>query len=196
MKFFQTIKIIIDHPVSDDDLTQYILNGLGLEFREIVTPIHACKISLKFKEIHDLLGSLERTSKIIDPLLAKAMATSREMGYRKCKPKCQWCDQVGYKTKACPKMNSAKATSNYATTSQGKKFQKWLVDSKTSQNTTIDLLNVFIHSECDGTNEVGLGSGLPVSHIGSLSFASSNRVFHTIASVKQSKENKEEKGGG
>lgn len=54
-KFFQTIKIIIDHLVSEDDLTQYILNGLGLEFREIVTPIHACKISLKFKEIHDVL---------------------------------------------------------------------------------------------------------------------------------------------
>jgi hypothetical protein len=28
-----------DHPVSDDDLTLYVLHGLGPEFREIAAPI-------------------------------------------------------------------------------------------------------------------------------------------------------------
>ena len=51
--------VIIDHPVSDDDLNLYILNGLGIEFREIARPICACETSLKFKEIHDLLVSYE-----------------------------------------------------------------------------------------------------------------------------------------
>ena len=30
---------IIDHSISDDDLTLYVLNGLGANFREIVAPI-------------------------------------------------------------------------------------------------------------------------------------------------------------
>lgn len=44
----------------------------------------------------------------------------------------------------------------------------------------IDLSNLFIHFKYDGTNEVviGDGSGLPVSHVGSLSFAYPNCVFH------------------
>ncbi|XP_041004150.1 uncharacterized protein LOC121249516 [Juglans microcarpa x Juglans regia] len=60
-EFLQAIKVIadeltiIDHPVLDDDLTLYILNGLDPEFREIVAPIRACETSLKFEEIHDLL---------------------------------------------------------------------------------------------------------------------------------------------
>ena len=64
-EFFQGIKVIadelavIDHPVSDDDLTLYILNGLGIEFREITAPIRARETSLKFEEIHDLLVSHE-----------------------------------------------------------------------------------------------------------------------------------------
>jgi hypothetical protein len=60
-EFLQAIKMladelaIIDHPVSDDDLTLYILNGLGPEFREIAEPIRAHDTSLKFKDLHDLL---------------------------------------------------------------------------------------------------------------------------------------------
>ena len=46
-KFLQGIKVIvdeltiIDHPILNDDLILYILNGLGIAFRETVTPIHA-----------------------------------------------------------------------------------------------------------------------------------------------------------
>ena len=32
---------IIDHPILDDDLTPYVLNGLGPDFREIAAPIRA-----------------------------------------------------------------------------------------------------------------------------------------------------------
>ena len=46
---------IIDHSISDDDLTLYVLNGLGSEFREIVTPIRARESPLTFEELHDLL---------------------------------------------------------------------------------------------------------------------------------------------
>jgi hypothetical protein len=46
-EFLQAIKLTadelarIDHPVTDDDLTLYVLNGLGQDFREIVAPIRA-----------------------------------------------------------------------------------------------------------------------------------------------------------
>ena len=60
-EFLQTVKMvadelaIIDHSVSDDDLTLYILNGLATEFRENAAPIRARETSLKFEELHDLL---------------------------------------------------------------------------------------------------------------------------------------------
>lgn len=46
---------IIDHPISIDDLTIYVLNGLGDEFCEIVVPIRAWECPLAFEELHDLL---------------------------------------------------------------------------------------------------------------------------------------------
>lgn len=59
--FFQFIKIIvnkisiIEYPIFDNDLTLYILNGLGPKFREIVTSICTSDTSLKFEETPDLL---------------------------------------------------------------------------------------------------------------------------------------------
>ena len=46
---------LINHPIVDDDLTLYILNGLGSDFREIVAPIRAREKPLAFEELHDLL---------------------------------------------------------------------------------------------------------------------------------------------
>ncbi|XP_042958154.1 uncharacterized protein LOC122293729 [Carya illinoinensis] len=46
---------IIDHLISDDDLTFYVLNGLGPDFREIAAPIRVRETSLVFEEVHDLL---------------------------------------------------------------------------------------------------------------------------------------------
>ncbi|KAL6320731.1 hypothetical protein AAG906_008731 [Vitis piasezkii] len=46
---------LIDHPIVDDDLTLYILNGLGSDFQEIAAPIRAREKPLTFEELHDLL---------------------------------------------------------------------------------------------------------------------------------------------
>ena len=53
------------------------------------------------------------------------------------------------------------------------------MDSTTFHNITSDLANLSIHSEYDGTDEVilGDGSGLTVSHIGSLESHSPNHTF-------------------
>lgn len=45
---------LIDHPISSDDLTLYMLNGLVPTFREIATLIWARETSLTFEELHDL----------------------------------------------------------------------------------------------------------------------------------------------
>ena len=47
--------VIIDHPIFDNDLTLYILNGLGPDFRETAAPIRAREKSLVFEKLHDLL---------------------------------------------------------------------------------------------------------------------------------------------
>jgi hypothetical protein len=60
-EFLQAIKLTadelarIDHPVTDDDLTLYVLNGVGPIFREIAAPIRAREHPIWFEELHDLL---------------------------------------------------------------------------------------------------------------------------------------------
>ena len=60
-EFHHAIKVIadelslIDAPISNDDLTLYVLNGLGSEFRDMVAPICTREIALSFVELHDLL---------------------------------------------------------------------------------------------------------------------------------------------
>lgn len=46
---------LIDHSILDDDLTLYILNGLGQDFRNIVAPILVREKSLAFEKLHNLL---------------------------------------------------------------------------------------------------------------------------------------------
>ncbi|RVW64180.1 Retrovirus-related Pol polyprotein from transposon RE2 [Vitis vinifera] len=76
---------LIDHPISDDDITLYVLNGLGPEFREIATPIRAREKSLAFEELHDLLigheNYLRRMEAATQQLVAAANFTSRRSGF-------------------------------------------------------------------------------------------------------------------
>lgn len=75
---------IIDHPISDDDLTLYVLNGLGSEFREIAASIRAREKSLAFEELHDLLvgyeNYLRRLESATQQLVATANYTTKKPG--------------------------------------------------------------------------------------------------------------------
>ena len=97
---------------------------------------------------------------------------------RRYQPKCQLCDQLGHIAKSCPQFYSHNVSINCATASNGKD-KNWLLDLTASHNITGDLSNLSIHSEYDGTDEVilGDGSGLAVSHIGSLTLHSPHRTF-------------------
>ena len=76
---------LIDHPISDDDITLYVLNGLGPEFREIAAPIRAREKSLAFEELHDLLigheNYLRRMEAATQQLVAAANFISRCFGF-------------------------------------------------------------------------------------------------------------------
>lgn len=60
-EFLHSIKATIDElalintPLTNDNLTLHVLNGLGSEFHDIVAIIRARETSLTFKELHDLL---------------------------------------------------------------------------------------------------------------------------------------------
>ena len=87
-KFLHVIKAIadelaiIDHPVLDDDLTLYILNGLGPKFREIAAPISAHETPLKFKEIHDLLVGHESYLRQLDNQSAATFVSTAHYSHR------------------------------------------------------------------------------------------------------------------
>ncbi|KAF8391073.1 hypothetical protein HHK36_023373 [Tetracentron sinense] len=65
----------------DDDLTLYILNGLGSDFREIAAPICARERPLAFEELHDLLvghdAYLRRLETTTQQLVASANYSNR-----------------------------------------------------------------------------------------------------------------------
>lgn len=62
VKTLANMLTIINHPIYDDDLTLYVLKGLGQDFREIFAPIRAWESSLAFEELHDLLVGHNPTS--------------------------------------------------------------------------------------------------------------------------------------
>ncbi|KAJ0034120.1 hypothetical protein Pint_25009 [Pistacia integerrima] len=75
---------LIDHPISEDDLTFYILNGMGTDFHEIVAPIRARERPLQFEELHDFLVNhnayLRRLKATSQQLVALANYSNRRNG--------------------------------------------------------------------------------------------------------------------
>ncbi|KAF5450291.1 hypothetical protein F2P56_030656 [Juglans regia] len=75
---------IIDNPNSDDDLTPYVLNGLGSDFREIAVPIWARENPFAFEELHDLLVGHENYLRCLEAathqLVVATNFTNRKSG--------------------------------------------------------------------------------------------------------------------
>ncbi|KAF5455151.1 hypothetical protein F2P56_024756, partial [Juglans regia] len=73
---------LIDHPIFDDDLTLYILNGLGPDFYEIVAPIRAREKSMGFEELHGLLVGHESYLRHLEATTQQLVATTN---YSNCR---------------------------------------------------------------------------------------------------------------
>jgi hypothetical protein len=168
-EFLHAVKVIadelslIDAPVSDDDLTLYVLNGLGSEFRDIVAPIRTRETALSFAELHDLLIGHEQYLKHMDGHSSSALVVTANTSQRRSsnprfrnnnnrfrqnfsntapsrRPSvvCQICDHPGHTAKNCIKLQSS-PTANYTTSSAPPKA-KWLLDSAASHNTRLTWL--------------------------------------------------------
>ena len=85
---------IIDHSISDDDLTLYVLNGLGSEFQEIMAPIRARESPMTFEELHDLLvgheAYLRRLETTMQHLVASTNYTKTKSSNSNYKGNQQW----------------------------------------------------------------------------------------------------------
>jgi len=201
---------LIDAPLSVDDITFYVLNGLGPEYREIVAPIRTRESSLSFEELHDLLIGHESYLKRLDinppSLVVTAHNTQRKdhrfskkqpwsslhaatqkydsksqpryFRQQKYTPKCQYYDQLSHVAKYCPQLHPRKATAKCTTASRSLE-QRWLIDFTASHNITSQVSNLHLHFEYDGTDEVliGDGSGLKITHSGSLTLPFPKRNF-------------------
>jgi hypothetical protein len=203
-EFLHAVKMIadelslIDAPVSDDDLTLYVLNGLDCEFRDMVAPIRTRETALSFAELHDLLIGHEHYLKHMDGqpssnLVVTANSSQRRSSNPRFKHNknrfnryntgstkrssvvCQICDHPGHTAKNCVKLQSS-PSANYTTSSTPSKG-KWLLDSAASHNITSDLANLSIHFEYDGQDEVVLGDGtcLHIANIVSTAISSLSR---------------------
>ena len=136
---------VIDTPICVDDITLYILNGIGAEFRDIATTIRTRETSLTFEELHDVLISHENYLKRIDASNSRLIATvnaaqhsryfkptrssNPHVGYyrsnqRRYVPRdkssqppliCQLCDTKGHSAKTCRKVPRLKSANCAAT---------------------------------------------------------------------------------
>ncbi|GFS37026.1 hypothetical protein Acr_00g0049320 [Actinidia rufa] len=70
---------IIDHPIFYNDLTLYVLNGLGTNFHKIVASIRAREKSLVFEELHDLLVGHESYLRRLEAATQQMVMTTNYM---------------------------------------------------------------------------------------------------------------------
>ncbi|GFP99708.1 hypothetical protein PHJA_002114900 [Phtheirospermum japonicum] len=71
---------LIDEPVKLDDLTLFIINGLGPEYASIVGSIRARETPLLFEELHDLLCAHESSLRSSEAAVASLVATANTTG--------------------------------------------------------------------------------------------------------------------
>ncbi|GFQ05121.1 hypothetical protein PHJA_002656200 [Phtheirospermum japonicum] len=67
---------LIDEPIKPDDLTLFIINGLGPEYASIVGPIRARDTPLLFEELHDLMCAHESSLRSSEAAATSIVATA------------------------------------------------------------------------------------------------------------------------
>ncbi|KAJ8747654.1 hypothetical protein K2173_006501 [Erythroxylum novogranatense] len=161
----------LDAAISEDDLVDHILRGLGSDYRPFVRNIEAKLQSISFDDLFGLLLSeelqLQATSDTLNPPAvahyagrqsSSAANRGRGRGNRR---------------------NGSYSGPNYSS-SPHTNTKQWIVDTGASHHLTSELENLGIHSEYTGTNEVTLTNGktLPISRVGSTTLSLSSRFFN------------------
>jgi hypothetical protein len=180
---------MIDTPLSNDDITLYVLNGLGTDCKDIIAPIRTRETSLTFEELQDILTPhetyLKRIKATQSQLMAIANNTQRTVGhYYQRQPRNyqrgnlqrpRWYGDTNHhhnnqfqrklKCQFCEEFghtvkNCLKLQPVIANyVSKSAEIKGKWLDTGASHNITSDLSNLFIHYEYDGTNAVVIRDG-------------------------------------
>lgn len=100
---------------------------------------------------------------------------------------CQYCNKHGHDAKRCSQFFPQRPSVNLATTSQFAQHP-WIVDSDASHHVTSQISNFSSHQPYEGPNDIqiGDGSGLQITHTGSVSLSPFNLSnVLCVTSIKQ-----------
>lgn len=89
----------IDAPLSQDDITLYVLHILRFDFCNIIAPIRAQESSLLFEELHDLLSSHEAYLRRLDSTASSLVPTANATQCRDSRSSKNWSFQNTQTTK-------------------------------------------------------------------------------------------------
>ncbi|KAJ8898914.1 hypothetical protein K2173_008407 [Erythroxylum novogranatense] len=163
----------LDAAISEDDLIDHILRGLGPDYRPFTRNIEAKLVSISFDDLFGLLLSgelqLQNAREAITPLTVAHFAGRQSTNggqRRRGRGSCR----AGSSSYSGPAHYSA---------SPNNQTKPWIVDTGATHHLTSELENLGIHSEYSGTDEVTLtiGKQIPISHVGSNSITLSARPF-------------------
>ncbi|GKV17069.1 hypothetical protein SLEP1_g27622 [Rubroshorea leprosula] len=168
-EYLRSLKTVVDElgsvdlPLTDDDLTVYVLNGLGPGFREIVASLHTHDSSLSFDDLHDRLVAYEESLKRDDLRINSAPITAHYANipgpsHLKCRNQglrtsnrpagltCQLCKLDGHFATNCPNFRvQALRPMAHAASSSAAILDDCLLDSSANHHVTIDLANLALH---------------------------------------------------
>ena len=105
---------------------------------------------------------------------------------------CQFCDKHGHDANKCfklfPHLRSSRPSANHVTASPSP-HNPWIVDSGAFHHVTSHMSNLSLHQPYEGLDDIliGDGSGLKITHTGSISFSPSFNLSNVLCvpSIKQ-----------
>ncbi|PON87341.1 hypothetical protein TorRG33x02_168330, partial [Trema orientale] len=98
---------------------------------------------------------------------------------------CQFCNKRRHDAKKCyklfPHLYSQRPSANHVTTSSSAQ-NPWIVDSGASHHVIFQMLNLSLHQPYEGPDDIqiGDGSGLQITHTGSVSFSPSFNLSNIL----------------
>ncbi|KAI4347888.1 hypothetical protein L6164_008664 [Bauhinia variegata] len=192
-----------DTPISFDELHEKLLNRELMAKSQPIMPtlpasVHATTTRLHYNTQLTPTNHFRPTS--THKTISSNSKRSTQPGPRGYQGKCQWCHTIGHSLHLCPifqekypaihppprpTSNPSQPQAHVATASISSHPSPWLLDTGASHHVTHDLANLSLHHPYDGTKEIviGNGTGIPITHTGSLFFPTSSSKSLSLSNV-------------
>ena len=164
---------IINAPLNDVDLVMHMLNGLGVEYKEVSAALRTCENPITFKELHDILldfeNYLKRDNSNTDlqvpatahaaykgkqPYSKKSSSGSFSTSGRSNSPNssrriiCQYCEKPGHTAKVCYKIHGypkkPTPSAHHSRNVTQSEASDWIMDSGATHHITNDFENLHL----------------------------------------------------